>query len=85
MTWNGTVTLTNYTSGIDQLYIGTSKDLTPSQLSDIQFGGLTATQLVTGQIAFTAAPEPNSLLSLLVGGGVLGGIVLRKRRKAHAS
>lgn len=75
---NGTLNILNYTGSGNALYIGTTKDLSQNELDRIIFNGLAANQLAKGQVV--AAPEPSSLLSLLIGGGFLGGFVIRKRR-----
>lgn len=45
-----TLTITNWTSGLDNLVIGTSASLTPAQLAQISFNGVAARQLPSGEI-----------------------------------
>ncbi len=80
--WSGTLKIINYTGGTDALYIGNSSSgLTSTQLSQISFNGLAARQLSNGEIV--AAPEPSTLLSLLIGTAALGGLAWSRRRSAQ--
>lgn len=80
--WSGTLKIIDYTGGTDALYIGNSSSgLTSTQLSQISFNGLAARQLANGQLV--AAPEPSTLLSLLIGTAALGGLAWRRRRSAQ--
>lgn len=82
--WLGTLTLSNFQVGIDTLNFSPN-GLTPSQLNAISLPGYQATGLNgSGDVIFTAVPEPSSV-SLMIGAAlVIGGsvIVRRKRRIA---
>ncbi len=91
-TWTGTLAITNWNgsragSGSDQIFIGSSADLTLAQLADITFTNGTvngisfasspATQLADGEIV-AAIPEPGTWAMLLTGIGALA--VWQRRR-----
>ena len=77
-TWTGTLTLQNFTVGSDFLNFGTAAGLTVAQLADLSLGGYTATGLDgSGNVLFTAAPEPSSSAFVLVG---LAALAWRGRR-----
>jgi autotransporter-associated beta strand protein len=91
-TWTGTLAITNWNgsrggSGSDQIFIGSSADLTLAQLADITFTNGTvngisfasspATQLADGEIV-AAIPEPGTWAMLLSGIGALA--VWQRRR-----
>lgn len=82
-TGTGTLNILNYTGMANALYIGTTNDLTSSELSRISFNGLAATQLTNGQ--FAAAPEPSQYVSFAVGLLGLGALVLRARKRKAAA
>lgn len=79
---SGYLNITGYTGTTNALYIGTTSDLTPTQLKQIGFNGVFgATQSTTGEI-LASAPEPGEPLSLLAGAGGLGGLIWSRRKKA---
>lgn len=80
---SGYLNITGYTGATNALYIGTTNDLTPTQLQQISFNGLAARQLANGEIV--AAPEPSGQVSLLVGMAALGGLVWSRRRKTRGN
>lgn len=53
-----TLTLNNWTSGSDRLFIGASATLTPTQLAQITFSGIAAQQLATGEVIPVPAVIP---------------------------
>lgn len=77
----GYLNITGYTGTTNALYIGTANTLSLTQLQQISFNGLMARQLANGQLV--AAPEPSTLLSLLIGTAALGGLAWRRRRSAQ--
>ncbi len=69
-TWNGTLTLTDFTPGTDFLNFAASGGLTATQLGEISLSGFTVTGLdADGDVVFTAVPEPATWAAgaLLVG------------------
>jgi autotransporter-associated beta strand protein len=60
-----TLTVTNWTQGSDQLFIGSTASLTPAQLAQINFSGIAAQQLSTGEVVpvGSGAGSSNSLAS----------------------
>lgn len=78
---SGYLNITGYTGTTNALYIGTASTLTLTQLQQISFNGLAAQQLSNGEIV--AAPEPSTLLSLLIGTAALGGLAWSRRRSAQ--
>jgi len=100
LTWNGTLTINDWNgngadlngAGSDQIYIGTTADLTPTQLADITFvngteDGTTpfstagAVQLSDGEIV-AQIPEPGAWTSLVSGLGLL--VVWQRSRRRNA-
>ena len=93
-TWTGTLAITNWNGasvggGSDQIFIGSSADLTPQQLASITFVNGTldgnpyttdgAMQLSNGEIvAIASVPEPATWGMMLSGVGMLA--LLRRRR-----
>ncbi len=58
-TWNGTLTLADFTPGTDYLNFASSTGLTSTQLGEISLNGFSATGLDSfGNVLFTAVPEP---------------------------
>ncbi|MFT3785478.1 MAG: glycosyl hydrolase [Tepidisphaeraceae bacterium] len=53
-----TLNITNWTSGADHLFIGTTASLTAAQLAQIRFNGTTATQLSTGEVVPVSSATP---------------------------
>ncbi len=101
--WNGTLSITNWVGngqdlnggGYDQLFIGSTADLTAAQLADITFVNPTidgvsysinasAVQLADGEIV-AAVPEPGTWAMLLAGVAMLGVWQQRNRRLARRS
>jgi autotransporter-associated beta strand protein len=84
ITWSGTLTLTNFDVGTDSLKFGTSSiGLTATQLSDIAISGYTVTGLdSSGFLQVSAIPEPATYAAIL-GGLVLVGAVISRRRRAQ--
>jgi autotransporter-associated beta strand protein len=94
-TWTGTLAITNWNgnsggAGSDELFIGITADLSPSQLADISFlnpvvngvavnGTVGATQLADGELV-AAIPEPGTWAMLLAGAAMLGAWQQRSRR-----
>jgi len=98
LTWNGTLTIYDWNgngadlggAGSDQLFIGSTNDLTAAQLADItfvngtedstlNFSTLGAVQLSDGEIV-AAVPEPGDWVSLVFGFGILALWRRRSRR-----
>jgi autotransporter-associated beta strand protein len=83
MTWNGTLTLSNFDVGTDTLRFGTdASGLTGSQLSAISLTGYTAALDSNGFVTFTAVPEPHEFALAIV--GLLGVMVFIRRRNQQA-
>jgi len=97
LAWNGTLTIPDWTGlsaggGSDQVFIGTTDDLTQAQLADITFtdGNLNgvpfstmgAAQLPNGEVvaASAAVPEPGEWAMMLAGMGMLCGWQRRRLR-----
>jgi autotransporter-associated beta strand protein len=80
ITWNGTLTLSNFDVGTDTLRFGTdATGLTGAQLSAISLTGYTATGLdATGFVTFTAVPEPHEFALAIV--ALLGVMIFIRRR-----
>jgi len=93
-TWTGTLSITDWNGasvggGTDQVFIGSSADLTSAQLADIQFvnGSLNgisfttygAVQLSDGELVAAAIPEPGTWAMMLSGAGML--VFIRRRRQ----
>ncbi len=74
-TWNGTLTLADFTVGMDELNFGSNTGLTTTQLAEISLNGFTATGLDSfGDVTFSAVPEPATYLGgLLTVGAAIGG------------
>lgn len=58
LTAGTTLTITNWTQGVDRLFIGTSASLTASQLAQIKFNGTAAQQLNTGEVVPVTSASP---------------------------
>jgi autotransporter-associated beta strand protein len=56
-----TLTVTNWTQGSDQLFIGSTASLTPAQLAQINFSGTAAQQLSTGEVVPIGSGAGSSL------------------------
>jgi len=95
--WTGTLTINNWNGasaggGTDEIFVGTTADLTQGQLADITFinGTLdgvpfttdSAVQLPDGELV-AAIPEPGTWAEILAGVGVLC-IWQRSRRRARS-
>jgi len=95
-TWTGTLTIEDWVGGSagggpDEIFIGSSADLTTAQLNDITFVNSTADgvafssypaiQLADGEIV-ASVPEPGTWASLLGGLGML--LVWQKNRRRRA-
>ncbi len=81
----GRLNVIDYSGGLDALYIGSSADLTSSELSLIAINGFGVSQLPNGEIT-AVTPEPSGVVSLLLGAGALGGLIaVRRRRAAQAA
>jgi len=82
ITWNGTLTLSNFDVGTDSLNFTSSTGLTGTQLSAISLSGYTATGLdANGFVTFTAVPEPNTCALAIIGSfGVMAAIRCRQRK-----
>lgn len=78
------LTLANYTNGADQLYIGSTNDLSQAQLSDISFGTFITQQASNGLITFgpAAAPEPSGVATFAFVFSLPAGLVVLRRRYA---
>jgi len=98
LAWTGTLVISDWTGasaggGSDEVFIGTTNDLTAAQLADITFtnGTLdgnafatyTAVQLADGEIVASAIPEPGTWAMLFAGAGMLC-VWQRSRRRGHA-
>lgn len=94
-TFTGTLSISNWSGnltggGTDQLFFGTSKSLTTTQLGQIQFvssgSSVGASQLTTGEVvpnsAIGPAPEPGGLVPLVLGIAGVGTLIARRRRSA---
>jgi hypothetical protein len=86
LAWNGTLTIADWNGasaggGSDQIFFGSTNDLTLAQLADITFtngsvdgifyGTDTAVQLADGELVAAAVPEPGTWAMLLAGAGML--------------
>jgi hypothetical protein len=91
--WTGTLAINDWNGaslggGSDQVFIGSTADLTAGQLADItfvngtedgnSFTSMGATQLANGEIV-AAVPEPDTLAMMLAGTAMLG--VWQRRRR----
>jgi autotransporter-associated beta strand protein len=78
-TWVGTLTIANYTPGVDQLFVGaTSSGLTPAQLGQISFAGIGApAQILASGEVVPLVPEPTTFAGL-----VLGAATITSRRRS---
>ncbi|MGC4033449.1 MAG: autotransporter-associated beta strand repeat-containing protein [Tepidisphaeraceae bacterium] len=63
-----TLTVTNWTSGSDHLFVGSSAVLTATQLAQINFNGTAAQQLATGEVV-PVAVNPPALTTFTVNNG----------------
>jgi autotransporter-associated beta strand protein len=97
-TWTGTLTIADWNGnstggGSDEVFIGSTEDLTTAQLADISFVNPTingvsytftasAVQLADGEI-IAAVPEPGAWAMLLAGAAMLGIWQQRNRRTAR--
>ena len=82
----GSLKLTNYVDGVDQLYVGSSTDLTTAQLDDITtFNGQFAQYAPSnnGLITFAPAPEPSGVATFAFVLGIPAGLIVLRRRKAQ--
>lgn len=80
--WTGTLTLTNFTIGTNNIYVGSSVGFTAAQLEKIQLAGYTASINGGGYLTFTAIPIPEpAACATLLGTCALGLAVLRRRQK----
>jgi fibronectin-binding autotransporter adhesin len=81
--WTGTLTLLNFDVGTDFLNFTSSAGLTGTQLSDISLPGYTASGLdASGNVTFSAVPEPGAMALLVTG---MGSMVLFARRRHRAA
>ena len=95
VTWNGTLTIEDWVGsssggGPDEIFIGSSADLTQAQLNDFTFVNFTADgvaynsypaiQLPDGEIV-ASVPEPGTWASVLGGFGIL--VAWQRRRSRH--
>jgi autotransporter-associated beta strand protein len=86
LAWTGTLTISDWTGlsaggGSDEVFIGTTNDLTAAQLADItftngtlngvSFGSDSAVQLADGELVAAAIPEPGTWAMMLAGAGML--------------
>ena len=93
LSWTGTLSITNWTDGTDQIYVGTSATgLTGSQLTRITFSNpygdgldLTADIDSSGQLKPHRVPEPATLVTMILLVGAIGRREWPRIRRRFAS
>lgn len=77
--WTGTLSIENWTAGLDHLFVGTSAaGLTSGQLSQVQFLGAPTGAMLLSTGELVPVPEPTTLAGLVLGGM---GVASRRRTK----